>query len=219
MTDDARGARMFEVLDLRGLTAKREYVRGLEQRRDPEALSLLVECLCDESGYLRDLAEQVFLKIGDEAAPVLLPWLEQGLWYTRTSAAGVLGRLGHPGAVPGLLRLAEDPNRTVRETATAALVAIGRKRGAARIAWELHRLPPDARQRRLDEVTGRDRALAERLLRLMNSEELMSHADRDALADDGERVRASAGSAEWEKPPGSPSPAPEAHAGHGRDGA
>ena len=37
----------LDALNSRGLAGKREYVRGLEQRRDDEALSLLVECLCD----------------------------------------------------------------------------------------------------------------------------------------------------------------------------
>ena len=34
----------YDALTTRSLSAKREYVRGLEQRRDPEAISLLVEC-------------------------------------------------------------------------------------------------------------------------------------------------------------------------------
>src|SRR5262249_50378959 len=110
-------SKAVDAMNPRGLAAKREYVRGLERRRDPEAMSLLVECLCDESAYLRDLSEQVFMRMGDEAGPVLLPLLEQGLWFTRTSAAGILGRLGYRAAVPALLRLADDKNHTVAEAA------------------------------------------------------------------------------------------------------
>ena len=80
--------RTYDALNTRNLAAKREYVRGLEQRRDPEAISLLVECLCDESWFLRQLAEQAFLRLGAEGAAVLLPLLEQGLWFTRSSAGG-----------------------------------------------------------------------------------------------------------------------------------
>ena len=83
-----------DLLNSRGLGAKRDYVRGLEQRGDAEALSLLVECLCDDSWYLRDLAEEAFLRMAERGAPVLLPLLDQGLWFTRTSSARVLGRLG-----------------------------------------------------------------------------------------------------------------------------
>src|SRR5512136_1011464 len=95
----------YDALNTRSLAAKREYVRGLEQRRDTEAMSLLVECLCDESWYLRQLAEQAFLNLGSPGAALLLPLLEEGLWFTRTSAAEILGKLGYPPAVPGLLRL------------------------------------------------------------------------------------------------------------------
>jgi len=199
MADDKFAqSKAFDAMNPRGLAAKREYVRGLEQRRDAEALSLLVECLCDESWYLRDLAERAFLRLGEEAAPVLLPLLGQGLWFSRTSAAGILGRLGYRPAVPVLLRLADDLNRTVADSACDALVAIGRARGAFRIAHVLHRLAPDARRRRIEEVATRDRALAERIERLMRNDELMSLEDDGALADDSPVVRASEDGVEWE---------------------
>ena len=184
MSDDKHGqGKTYDALNARGLTAKREYVRGLERRRDPEAISLLVECLCDESWYLRQLAEQAFLHLGEEGAAVLLPLLEQGLWFTRTSAASILGRLGYAPAVPCLMRLGEDGNRTVAEAAREALVAIGRSSGAARIAHVLHRLPPERRQRRLGEIAARDAGLAERISRLMANEEVMGVEDADALTE------------------------------------
>ena len=209
-------ARSYDALNSRSLAAKREYVRGLEQRHDTEAMSLLVECLCDESWYLRQLAEQAFLNLGSEGAPQLLPLLEQGLWFTRTSAAGILGRLGYAPAVPGLLRLTEDENRTVAEAASEALIAVGRSSGAVRIAHVLHRLPPDSRRRRLDDLAARDAELSERIGRLMTNDELMSVEDADLLTDDHPVVRASEDGFEWEvltsppvpKAPVEPRPAP-----------
>lgn len=199
MTDDKHGqGKTYDALNARGLTAKREYVRGLEQRRDPEAISLLVECLCDESWYLRHLAEEAFLHLGDEGAAVLLPVLEQGLWFTRSSAALVLGRIGYAPAVPGLMTLADDMNRTVADAARDALLAIGRASGAPRIAHELHRMAPERRQRRMSEISGRDPALAERLARLMTNEEVMGVEDADALTDEHPVVRASEDGFEWE---------------------
>jgi HEAT repeat protein len=191
-------ARTYDALNSRSLAAKREYVRGLEQRRDTEAMSLLVECLCDESWYLRQLAEQAFLNLGSEGAPQLLPLLEQGLWFTRTSAAGILGKLGYAPAVPGLLPLTEDENRTVAEAASEALLAIGRSSGAVRIAHVLHRLSPDARRRRLDDLTARDADLSARIGRLMTNDELMAVDDADLLTDDHPVVRASEDGFEWE---------------------
>lgn len=223
MTDDAFGqAKPFDALNTRGLNAKREYVRGLEERHDAEALSLLVECMCDESWYLRELAEQSFLRLGEPAAAVLLPQLEHGLWFTRTSAARVLGRLGYRPAVPGLLRLSEDANKTVADAARDALVAIGRGGGSFRVAHALHRLPPDVRRKRLDEIAARDGALGERVERMMRKEELMSAEDGENLADDSPAVRASEEGVEWEVltgPPPPPKPRPDGvGGGHGAAG-
>lgn len=86
MSDDKYGpGRTFDAMSARGLAGKRDYVRSLEQRRDEEAMSLLVECLCDESWYLRELAETALLRLGDHAGETLLPLLEQGLWFSRVS--------------------------------------------------------------------------------------------------------------------------------------
>lgn len=205
MTEDKYG-KPYDALNTRGLTAKREYVRDLELRADNEALSLLVECLCDESWYLRELAEQSFAKLGDRGAHALLPLLEDGLWFTRVSAARVLGRLGYRAAVPGLFRLTEDANTTVVAAAHAALAQIAGQRGAVRLAHTLHRMAPDVRRRRLDEIAARDRALAERLDRLMRSDDLMAAEQPDALSDDSPAVRAMEEGVEWEVLTGPPPP-------------
>ena len=209
MSDDKFSqSKPFDALNSRGLTGKREYVRSLEQRADPEALSLLIECLCDESWYLRDQAEGALTRIGPGVADILLPLLEQGLWFTRTSAARVLGRFGHRPAVPGLLRLAEDANETVADTARASLVAIGRAGGAIRIALSLHGLPPDVRRRRFDELAALDQHLGDRVGRMIRNEELMAQSGGDALSDESDAVRASEDAAEVATGPPPPVPAP-----------
>ena len=189
--------RPLDVLNARGLTAKREYVRGLERRKDDEALSLLLECLCDESPYLRDLAEQA-LRLGEDGARVLLPLLDEGLWFTRSSGARVIGRMGYRPAVPRLLRMARDANAMVAQSAREALAEIARRGGASRVAREVHALDPDLRRRHLADLAGLDRAVAERVETLMRKEELMSVADPDGLSDDSPVVRASEEGVSWE---------------------
>jgi len=212
-------AKPFDALNSRGLIGKREYVRGLEQRRDEEALSLLVECLCDESWYLRDQAEEALTRIGPSVASVLLPLLEQGLWFTRTSTARVLGRFGHRPAVPGLLRLADDANETVAGAARDALVAIGSGGGTISIAQALHRLPPDLRRVRFEEIAERDRHLGERVQRMMRSDELMLAEGGEALNDDSAVVRANEEGLEWEVLVGPPATVPRPDdPGSGRGG-
>lgn len=199
MSDDSRAhGRPFDALSQRGLAGKREYVRGLEQRRDEEALSLLVECLCDESSYLRELAEDALMRIGDRASAVLLPLLDQGLWYTRSSAARVLGRFGRRDAVPGLLRLAEDANASVGQAARDALVLIGRHGGAIAIARGLHRLPEPERKLRFAEILTHDRPLGERVDHLVRDEGLMAIDPAEDLSDDSPRVRSAAEGLAWE---------------------
>lgn len=219
MTDDrVAHSRALDAINARGLTAKREYVRGLETRRDAEALSLLVECLCDESSYLRELAEEAFVRMGEEQAHALLPLLGQGLWYTRASAARALGRMGYRPAAPALLALAEDPNEAVRGSAAEALVTLAHQRGSTRLAHALHRMPPDARRRRMDDLTRRDRALGERLERLMRNDELMSLDPPDAYGDDHPAVRTSEEGVEWEVLTGPPPPERPRGAGGGHAG-
>jgi hypothetical protein len=212
MSDKYASSRPFDALNPRGLAGKREYVRSLEQRSDAEALSLLVECLCDESWYLRDLAEEALLRLGERGASVLVPILDQGLWFSRTSAARVLGRTAHRPAVPTLLRLADDANATVADAARDALAAIGRGGGAVSVARALTRLTPEVRRRRADELRTRDRHLFERIEGLMEHDELMT-VDDDALSDDSPIVRAAEDGLEWEvltgpatKSPSSPGP-------------
>src|SRR5262245_41643570 len=157
--------RVHEALSARGLAGKRDYVRSLEQRRDEQSLTLLVECLSDESGYLRELAETALTKLEERggkpaaAGALLLPLLKQGLWYARASAARALGGMAHAPAAGALREVCEDRVDTVAREAAAALSAIGAHGGAARIAWELHRLPAERRALRLERLRARDAAL------------------------------------------------------------
>jgi HEAT repeat protein len=207
MTDEKYGqSRALDVLNARGLASKREYVRSLEQRANDESLSLLVECLCDDSWYLRDLAEEAFLKLGDRGAEALIPLLERGVWFTRSSAARVLGRLGYRPAVGPLLKLTQDQNDTVAGAARDALVAIGNQQGAVRIAHALHNLPPDVRRRHMNDIATRDQALGERIERMMRNDDLMSTEDVETLSDESAAVRATEEGVEWEILTGPPPP-------------
>ncbi|HTR97248.1 MAG TPA: hypothetical protein VMH61_05050 [Candidatus Acidoferrales bacterium] len=205
MADDRpQTGRTFDAMNARGLAGKRDYVRSLEQRRDDEALGLLVECLSDESWYLRDLAENALLRAGDRAGEALLPVLEQGLWFTRSSAARVLGRLGYRPAAAPLLRLCADMNATVAQAADTALFDLAHRGGSVRIAWELHRAGTERRRSLLERLGALDRPLLERLERMLRNDELMTREDPGDLRDDSMLVRASEEGVEWEVLTGPP---------------
>ena len=208
-TDDKHGQnKTFDALNSRGLAAKREAVRELELSSDPEAIARLCECLRDESWYLRDLAEAALVRLGHRASNALLPLLDQGLWFTRASAARIFGKIGEGDAVPALFELTRDSNHSVGAAALDALLAIGQQRGAIRLAHAMHRMAPDARGGSLDALQARDPALGERLRRFLRADELMSVEDASALSDDSAAVRANEEGVEWEVLTGPPPPKP-----------
>lgn len=218
-TDDKPGqAKTWDAMNSRGLAAKREAVHELELRADEGAIGQLVECLRDESWYLRDLSEAALIRLGRRASSTLLPLLDQGLWFTRASAARIFGKIGDGDAVPALFAMTRDANHTVGAAALDSLLAIGHQRGAVRLAHALHRMSPADRSARLDEIQRRDAALGDRLRRFLRSDELMSVEDTHALSDDSAAVKASEESVEWEILTGPPPAKPRHGDGHGGDG-
>ena len=200
MADDKpSGGRVSDATSTRGLAGKRDYVRSLEHRRDDEALTLLVECLCEESWYLRELAEAALLRQGERCGATIVPLLGQGLWFSRTSAARVLGLMGFGPAAGPLLRLTDDSVETVVREAYAAVSELGHRGGSARLAWELHRLTPERRAEKVARLALTDRPLASRLERLLMAEALMSQTDPETLRDDAPAVRACEEGVEWER--------------------
>ncbi len=219
MPDERSGAsRISEAMSFRGLAGKRDYVRSLESRRDEEALSLLVECLCDESFYLRELAEGALLKVGERCGAALVPLLDQGLWFSRASAARVLGRIGHAGAAGPLVRLTFDKVETVVGEAYASLVVLAPQGVTARIAWELLQLAPERRAERLERLRRLDAPLGERLQRLLQHDELKSRTDPEGLRDDAPWVRASEEGVAWDVIPSPPPVKPGTPTGRVHEG-
>ena len=189
--------RSFDAFSPRGLAGKREYVQGLEARADREAIALLVECLSDESGYLRDLAEAALVRLGAKADPVL-PMLSSGLWYTRVSAARTLGRLGARAAIAPLLDLLTDTNQSVRRAGAEALHAIAQGDGALFVARVLYRRPEAERARLVREVAAGVRELEAQLADLLRRDDAMLAEEDELLSHDAEVVRASGDGVAWE---------------------
>ncbi len=202
------GLRSLDALSPRGLAGKREYVLSLEGRADSEATLLLVECLADESGYMRDLAEAALVRL-DAPAQVLVPLLSHGLWYTRVSAARTLGRLRARGVADGLAHLTSDANHSVAREAALALARIGVEGGSVAVARAIHRLPEGERARALREITLADRDAADQVETLFRHREIMLADEEDLLSDDEAVVRASDEGVAWEiLTSGRPAPAP-----------
>ena len=198
MADDSFAPlRSFDAFSPRGLAGKREYVQGLELRGGADACALLVACLADESGYLRDLAEAALVRLGAAPEPVL-PMLASGLWYTRVSAARTLGRLGARGAALPLVALLDDANQSVRRAGADALGLLARGEGALAVARALYRLPEAERARAVRDVAAGDREVEARLGDLLRHDAEMRANDDELLSHDAAVVTASAEGVAWE---------------------
>jgi HEAT repeat protein len=189
--------RVLDALQMKGFDGKREYVASLEARGDEQAVSLLVECLCDESSFLRELAERALTRMGEEHAPLLRPLLTQGLWYTRASVARVLGGVGAKEALPDLVTLLTDANGAIAEAAAEAIVAIARDGSLVSVARALH-AAPDRLQRHLTrQAESASPGLGAQIERLLGDRELMVAEDEEVLREDAEALAAQ-DNVEWE---------------------
>lgn len=189
--------RPFDALSPRGLAGKREYVLDLEQKGDESAVRLLVECLADESGYLRDLAAAALVRLNAPAAPIL-PLLASGLWYTRVSAVRTLGRLGAREAALPLGALLKDTNESVRGETVEALAAIARGGSDVHVARSLFARSEGERARALLDLRSLDAETARRLDALFLDRDLMSAAEHELIAPEHAPGRASDEGVAWD---------------------
>ena len=189
--------RPFDALSPRGLAGKREYVLDLERKGDSGAVLLLVECLADESGYLRDLAAAALVRLGAPIAPIL-PLLSSGLWYTRSSAVRTLGRLGAREAAVPLANLLSDANHAVRLDAIEAMAAIARGGSDVHVARALFARSDAERAWAVRDMRARDTEIANRLDALFRDRDLMSAAEHELLASARPRTRTGDDGVAWD---------------------
>lgn len=198
MTDDKYATlRVLDDLQMKSLEGKREYVASLRLRDDEQALSLLVECLCDESAFLRKLAENALIEKGTSSIEVLLPHLTQGLWYTRASVARIIGQLGAREGLSGLISTAADANREVAEAAANALAEVAAAGHAVSVARALHRSARPIAERVLERADRLSSGLSAQIQRLMEDRELMTAGEEELLREDIRAAEAQ-DNLEWE---------------------
>ena len=189
--------RPFDALSPRGLAGKREYVLDLERKGDESAISLLVECLADESGYLRDHAAAALVRLGSPAAPIL-PLLASGLWYTRVSAVRTLGRLGAREAAGPLTGLLADANHSVQIETVEALAGIARAGSEVHVARALFTRSEAERTRAVRELRACDANTTRRLEELFKDRDLMSAPEHELLTPRGGAVPPNEDGVAWE---------------------
>jgi HEAT repeat protein len=180
MTEDSFSTlKSLDALSPRGLAGKREYVLELEQRASEGGVTPLVECLKDESGYLRDLAAAALVRLGAPVGPIV-PLLSSGLWYTRVSTLRTLSRLREASCAPAIVPLLADTNESVRAEAVGALLALTRTADEVRVARALYGAPDPQRLWAVREMIALAPDLGRRIETLLKDRDVML-AEEDEL--------------------------------------
>lgn len=91
---------------------------------DPRAVPVLCDRLADSDRFVRGRAVSALARFGAQSLPFMLDALANPDPRIRQGAAEVLGLLGDPAAVEGLLRALQDPTESVRRAAAVALLRI-----------------------------------------------------------------------------------------------
>jgi hypothetical protein len=152
--------RALEALRRKNLEGKKTFIDELKRLQDPRSVSLLLEILCDESWYLRDLALKALVEIDGPAREPLRRILSGGLWYTRAAAARALGRMGDAASARDLLDLLDDSNRTVREAGVEAILAMAAAGQVSALGRAIAQMPPERRYPRQSQLERIDPDLA-----------------------------------------------------------
>jgi HEAT repeat protein len=160
--------RLWEELSHRDADGKRAWIERLARDGSPESIDLLLAALEHESWYLRDVATRALGSMGEVVLDPLVEMLQSGLWFTRAAAATALGRTALPVAAAPLTQMLRDTNRTVRDAARDALLALAKQELAAHaVATAFAHLPERAQRFALDGLAERDPAVAEGIALLM----------------------------------------------------
>lgn len=157
--DRIESGRAIEALRRKNLEGKRAFIEELRQT-DPKAISLLLEILCDESWFLRELALKSLVEIGEPARVPLRGILSSGLWYTRAAAVRALGRMGDAASAPHILDMLEDTNRTAREAGLEAMRSLAAAGQVVALGRALGAMAPELRGARLATIERVDPDLA-----------------------------------------------------------
>ncbi|MDZ4805653.1 MAG: hypothetical protein SGI90_12400 [Candidatus Eisenbacteria bacterium] len=159
MDDRIESGRAIEALRRKNLEGKRAFIEDLRQT-DPKSISLLLEILCDESWFLRELALKSLVDIGEPARLPLRAILSSGLWYTRAAAVRALGRMGDAVSAPHILDMLEDSNRTARDAGLEAMRSLAAAGQTAALGRALAAMAPELRGARLALIERVDPDLA-----------------------------------------------------------
>jgi HEAT repeat protein len=142
-------------------------IYALGKISDPKMVRPLIDVL--DSGEVGWLAAKALVNIGQPALQPLLEALFSENRTVRLYATYALGEIREPKAARGVLRMLEDKDPLVVDTAAEALVAIGERSVIPAVTQLLVNAEPRVRQRALDVLGGLgDASLAETITSMIS---------------------------------------------------
>ncbi len=175
MTDDKYGpAAALDALNSRGLAGKREYVRALEQRRDARRCRCWSNACATSRGTCASWPRRRSCASASRGPLRCAAARPGAVVHARQCRAGARALGYRPGGAGTAARSPRTPTDRGARRRAMRWSRSAHAGGSVRIAHALHRLPPEMRRRRLDEL-ARARPSARRALeRLMRNDELMT---------------------------------------------
>ncbi len=155
-----------ELLKSRDIRRRMAAVDMAAAMVSPEAVALLIKAIQDQSWSLREYAIAKIVLIGQRAVPSLLRLLRDGVWYARTASAQALGLIGDVRALPCLVSLSRDSNRSVTESAGNAVLAISRSCDIQNIIAQSRLMSIAHREIYFEALSKTDQNLAEKVISL-----------------------------------------------------
>lgn len=130
------------------------------------SVALLIKAIQDQSWSLREYAIKKTALAGHLAVQPLIRLLRDGVWYTRAAAAQALGLIGDVRALPSLVFLSQDTNRSVMESASKAFLTISRSSDIQNIIAQSRLMDTTQRKIYFEALSKTDKNLAEKVISL-----------------------------------------------------
>uniref|UniRef100_A0A7C4UFW1 HEAT repeat domain-containing protein n=1 Tax=candidate division WOR-3 bacterium TaxID=2052148 RepID=A0A7C4UFW1_UNCW3 len=112
------------IIRSKNLKEKMKLIEDLGKEDSPKALQQLISLLSSSSWSIRDKVTEILATKGEKILDKLINLLEEGIWFTKASAAKTLGNIGSIQSLPHLLKFIDDNNSVVRENVYEAIKKI-----------------------------------------------------------------------------------------------
>lgn len=125
------------IMKSKNIKEKIRLIEELAKDDNPKSVQYLLSFLSSPSWTIREKTSEVLGTKGEKILDKLLTLLEEGVWYTRATAAKTIGNIGSANVMNHLLKHSEDNNQVVKESVLESIKKIVEKNGLENILANL----------------------------------------------------------------------------------